>query len=262
MKLYALCAGGCLSLGLLSTAAHAGFVTVYQDDFSTGGVQLYENVMVARTGGSIVSSQGYASYGFGDAMYALKHEQAGTVLEFSISQLPTHSFLSIGGMLAVINSWDGNEGGDFLSVYLDNQLLHTSTFSLFNPTVSDFGQRLTPEAGADLFALPAGYAAWYDQAYDFTNLSSLTNIAHTASEATLRFVAHGQGWQGFSDESFGLGQLSVLAGTNTSPSSQEPIISNQNIGESSASDVPASGVGGALAALLLGGVMRRRQRQR
>jgi hypothetical protein len=93
-------------------------------------------------------------------------------------------------------------------VYLDDQLLHTTTFGLFNPTTSYFGTRLTPATGAALVEIGSP-ASWLEQAYDFNGLHQLSNIMHSGTQATIKFVAHGNGWQGGLDESFGLGQLNV-----------------------------------------------------
>lgn len=203
--------------GVLFSAlpAHAAFEkVVYADDFG-GGVQQANGVTAALSGGITQSSQGFANYGYGSHMFTLDHTKIDGVLTLFLDGLPTHSHINIGGLLAVINSWDGSQGSehynnDLLSVSVDGTNIFTTTFSLFDlSVVQGMGQRLTPEAGEDLFRIPSDPVSWTEQAYDFTHFAPLTNIAHTGSSLTLQFKAHGTGWQGFYDESFGLGSVRV-----------------------------------------------------
>jgi hypothetical protein len=48
------------------------------------------------------------------------------------------------------------------------------------------------------------FSSYNDSAYDFTGSNALLNIPHTADSSVIQFFASGAGWQGGTDESFGL----------------------------------------------------------
>ena len=197
-----------------ASAANAAFEqVVFQSNFSQLSGAQFDNAVLS--GGVFAGSQGFAEYGFGDTLWMLNPTENGTSLSLMLTNLPEHTHINIGGLLAVINSWDGAGGSefysnDYFSVSLNNVVLFNTTFSLFSPEQNmGMGARLTPEEGLSLFGIDGDAAGWLEQAYDFTGLEALTRVAHQGSELTLTFFAHGAGWQGFADESFGLGQLSV-----------------------------------------------------
>ncbi len=54
-----------------------------------------------------------------------------------------------------------------------------------------------------------GFGSWVDRAFDLRADSRLTNISHTNSTLTINFFANGGGWQGDSDELWGMENLQV-----------------------------------------------------
>lgn len=195
-----------LSMLLLLSASHANasFITVYDNQFEPGSDKVYKNVSAELTGGSHYNSQGYSSRGFGDTIYALDYTKIDGLIELNLGNLPTHTHLSISGLLAVINSWDGALGDNF-SLFLDGSMLFSTQFLSHEP----FGKNLTPEGKPALYTISTDKSSWGDRAYDFTGFSPLMNIAHSSNTAKISFLAHGVNWQGRQDESYGFGSLKV-----------------------------------------------------
>ena len=54
-----------------------------------------------------------------------------------------------------------------------------------------------------------GFSGFTDRAFDMTAEAALQNIPHTASTLTVSWFASGAGWQGGSDESWAIDNLSV-----------------------------------------------------
>ncbi|MFS0737239.1 PEPxxWA-CTERM sorting domain-containing protein [Sphingomonas sp. 1P06PA] len=130
---------------------------------------------------------------------------AGTTL--TLSNLGAHTGITIDFVLGFLNSWDGPTGGsapDYFDLYADNALLGRFSFSnaaaeapLLNGAtiVSQNGQH-----GGGIF--------FSDSIVDMSTAAGLT-FAHTASSVTFLAQASGEGWQGGSDESWGIDDLSV-----------------------------------------------------
>lgn len=198
-----------ISLLSMSLSAHASFTTVFDSDFDNFSFETSQGVYAELAGGLFYDSQGYRDRGFDSMIYALDHTTVNGLIELTLTNLPTHNKLSLSGLLAVINSWDGGLQ-DALSVYVDGVL----QFSTYFVEPDGMGTNLTPEGRPLLYTLPGDKSTWGDRAYDFTGFAPLTNINHTASTATISFLAHGSNWQGKHDESFGFGALRVTTSTN------------------------------------------------
>lgn len=206
-----------LALSAASTVSQASTftTTVFFDDFEGGGSQYYRGVESVLTGGVNASTQGYSTMGFGDSFYALDYrDRSSRVIELSLSNLPTHDFLSVSGLLAVINSWDGDRGDkawsyDLFLISLDGQNLTESSFPhSVVPNRKPLGDWLAG-SGSQLYSLPGDSATWVDRGINFHGNTLLTNVAHTGSSAVIRFEAFGYGFQGGADESFAIDSLRV-----------------------------------------------------
>ncbi len=145
----------------------------------------------------------------GNLLYndATGNPAAATVL--TLSNLPAHTELSIGFLLAVIDSWDSSNGApspDLFNVELDGVNVFQATFAVQSGNVN-----YAPPPNGDIGGLAQrGFNnSFNDRAYDLSLDSSLQSIPHTASTATIRFFASGNGWQGGSDESWGIDNLRV-----------------------------------------------------
>ncbi|MBL8747268.1 MAG: hypothetical protein JNK58_13045, partial [Phycisphaerae bacterium] len=153
--------------------------------------------------GSLVGTQGYSAYGFGSQF--LYHNgggdpQAATVL--TLTGLPPHSALSLSCLIAVIDSWDGPSppfGPDLFSISVDGVTVYTTNF------IDDL-QGVTPVSPREHLGFSG---SWQDIAYELATVPALQYMPHTASTATIRFFAHGTGWQGGSDESWAIDNLRI-----------------------------------------------------
>lgn len=136
----------------------------------------------------------------------------------SANGLPAHTSLNISFLLAVIDSWDGDSarGGstppDIFNITVDGVSVFSRSFDNF-----DVGDQTASTANLLSFGSNLGFSSWNDSAYDFTGVHALLNIPHTADSVEIRFFASGAGWQGESDESFGLDRLLVSVNTSDVP---------------------------------------------
>jgi len=142
----------------------------------------------------------------------------------TLSGLPAHDSIDIAFLLAIIDSWDSTNGSnapDFFNVSLDGVSLMQRTYnntsgSVNNATGTDIG------GGCQGRGFNNGFC---DQAFD-TSTEGALNVAHSGSTATISFFASGAGWQGGSDESWGIDNVSIFINTVTNglpgPSVPEP----------------------------------------
>ncbi|WP_213981904.1 PEPxxWA-CTERM sorting domain-containing protein [Sphingomonas sp. dw_22] len=133
-----------------------------------------------------------------------------TVTEFSFSGLGAHSGISLGGVLGFLQSWDSSNGGpytpDFLEILIDGTL--AARFTANNASGTN-----TAAAGGNIIAFhdqTDSNLAYSDTLIDFTG-SPWATFAHTGSSLTIAFRAAGSGWQGGTDESWGLDSFKVTA---------------------------------------------------
>jgi MYXO-CTERM domain-containing protein len=172
----------------------------------------FESGMPAQISGagSIVPTQGFAAYGFGNNM--LVNDDAGnpvaaaTVL--TLTSLPAHTSLSLNFLLAVIDSWDGTNGNpapDLFNVEVDGNLIFQTSFA----HASGGGNYVAPAGGQLFFNTNVGFWIYGESAYNMGLEPALQNIAHTSSSVTIRIFASGAGWQGGEDEAWGIDGLEV-----------------------------------------------------
>jgi len=194
------------------------FVTAITAAASAASAQVvfsnnFEGAMPAEVSGagSIVGSQGFGAYGFGNNL--LQNDATGnpaTATTLTINGLPTHTALNIGFLLAVIDSWDSTNGSpapDFFNVDVDGVNVFQATFAQ-----ASGGVEYAFPAGGQLFNnINVGFGGYNEDGYDMSLEPALQNIAHTGSSVVITFYASGAGWQGSSDESFGIDNLVVTA---------------------------------------------------
>ena len=198
------------------------------NDFD-GSVTVGSGLTTSLSGGSVEGAQGYAGIGgfSGDfyrnatgILFGANISPVATKL--TITDLTAHSSVSIGGLLAVIDSWDSNNGSccipDLLQVKVDGTTLFTATFNnVLGTNNTVFGTQLTTGGSSGAYPHLGFNPSWDDQAFDFTGFSPLTNIAHTDSTLDIEFVAAGAGWQGGIDESWAIENLVVSADVASVP---------------------------------------------
>ena len=129
----------------------------------------------------------------------------------TINDLPPHDRLSIGFVLAIIDSWDGNTGGgDFFSVTVDGEPVFSHTF---NNLQADGEQSYIAPQGVELArSIDLGFSSGpqsLDSAYDLRKEPSLSNISHTRDSVTIEIYASGANWEGGDDESWAIDNFEV-----------------------------------------------------
>lgn len=132
----------------------------------------------------------------------------------TLRDLPPHTRLDLGFLLAVIDSWDGVE---LFQVLVDETLLFSHSFQLASGDHSSYdpappGALLS--SGTNL-GYSSGFYYGHDRAYDLAAEPALQNIAHTADSVTIVWrldAVPGGGasfWQGGTDESWALDHVRV-----------------------------------------------------
>ena len=137
--------------------------------------------------------------------------------QLTLTGLPPHDRLSLGFLLAVIDSWDGVE---LLEVTVDGALLFSNSFQLATGDSSSY----TPppggllSSGTDLGFSAGGYYD-HDRAYDMALEPAFIDIPHTTATVTIvwRLLATPGGganvWQGGTDESWAIDNITVDVGS-------------------------------------------------
>lgn len=188
-----------LSLMIATLCAAAGVASaqqVFSSNFESGLPAEFSGA------GAVEGTQGYASYGFGQQF--LRNDTLGSPSILTLTNLPAHTSISIDLLLAAIDSWDstnGNPSPDFFNISVDDVSVFQATFANTSGSNS-YGPLLVDNAGL-------GFSSYLDDAADLSTEALLHNIPHTASTVVIKFYASGAGWQGGSDESWAIDNLSV-----------------------------------------------------
>lgn len=194
-----------------------GQTTIFSTDFDTG--------VPAEISGVTTTEfvQGYDGYGEctsfgGDFLRNTTGCPAqGTTL--TLTGLPAHTSLDIRFLLAIIDTWDGQEtccGPDYFDVYVDGSLVFSASFK------NSFGggHPYSPPPGVLLVEkVQLGFRSTgtndQDSAFDMGNEPAFRNIPHASSMLTVEWVASGGGWHhtcagGDQDESWAIDNLEVI----------------------------------------------------
>jgi hypothetical protein len=192
-RMPSVCAIPVLCASLLASPAVFADTGVYGQDFESGSAG------AAWTGAGAVQSAGSLP-GFG----ALHLYNGGTLASvLSLTDLPTHTDLTLVFDLAIWDSVDGNPGGypygDTFELTIDG---NTVISTLFGNYGTPGGQSLGPGIEIAPNNQNYGYGGWVDSARRVT-----VTLPHTASTAVFGFQFPNA--QGGSDEGFGLDNLQV-----------------------------------------------------
>lgn len=213
-SIQTLLSAAALSVGVFTAtdAAHAAPLNVFSTDFD--GSTLVTEI----TPGSalLTGVQGYAGLGpvgnqFGGNFL---RSETGNVVTLQLNGLPSHSSLNLAFLFAAIDSLDGTgtfPEGDYFNVVVDGVTIFDESFA--NATPSQI-QSYVPPAGVELarhvdlgFSGPGGF--YTDSAYNLGADPIFSNIAHSASTATIQFFIQGVGIQSLDDESWAMDNLNV-----------------------------------------------------
>ncbi|MBS0479011.1 MAG: PEP-CTERM sorting domain-containing protein [Proteobacteria bacterium] len=192
-------------------AAPAGAQVVYSNDFDGGTTTAPGVGVVITNGGSTGTATSGAWNANGWKNSFLINSSVGpiTTTEFAFSNLGAHTSISLGGVLGLLDSWDSTDGSpapDLLEVLINGSVVATLTANNASGTV-------TNAAGGVVIALHDQvdtHQFYSDTLVDFTN-SPWATFAHTGSTLTVGFRAAGAGWQGGTDEEWGLDNFRVTA---------------------------------------------------
>lgn len=205
------------SLGLSALSAQAATLTIGEIDFD--GVNTLAPGVVGNIGGPIAfqAALGGPYNGLNGKSWAGQHVTVFNtdVFTMTVSNLPTHSQISIDFLLGFLNSWDSTDGSpapDELSISIDGGAPVKLTTVTAGGSVNFYagGTRLVDNGQIDELQF------FTDDLVDMSTAGFLT-FAHTASTLTMTIQAGGAGWQGGTDEYWGLDALKITAtvpGTN------------------------------------------------
>lgn len=144
-----------------------------------------------------------------------------------LRNLPAHTHVSVGFLLALIDSWDGAE---LYRVSVDGQMLFNHWFQLATGDTSDYppppGALLS--AGTNLGFTNSGYH-YRDRAYDLSVEPAFQNIPHTADSLVVNWYlgavsgSAASQWQAGADESWAIDNVRVtLHGTTGADGATPP----------------------------------------
>ena len=199
-----------VAVAAIAGAAHAA--TLYQNNFDGN-----EATHTGVTGGfSGVTTTTGATLGAWNAAgwsgAALRNDSSGNPAAFttlSLSNLAAHTTISMSFILGFLESWDsynvGQFGPDNLEVWIDGVQVGNMTTDTALGTTEDY------DGGTELFeGIHSDTASNYytDVLVDMSTASYAT-FAHTASTLTIGIRATGTGWQGGSDEGWGIDNLVI-----------------------------------------------------
>jgi hypothetical protein len=148
----------------------------------------------------------------------------------TLTGLPDHESVDINFLLAINDSWDGDlvnisgewAGPDYFAVEVDGIKIFEETFDNFHPQLNVNGFQVrdpsyTPPVGVQLAPASVnvpfpnlGWDAWGESAFNMGLDPDFDNIPHTGSTLTIEWYAHGSGWQGGLDESWGIENVQVI----------------------------------------------------
>lgn len=147
--------------------------------------------------------------------YFLGNQSRNGTSVVTLTNLPVHTGASIDMLLGFLNSWDSRDGNcctpDNLDVYIDGtRVLNMTTNNALGSIVDfDGGNLLVDNGQID------GVQSYSDDLVDMATASALT-FSHTASTLTLAIGPSGSGWQGWTDEGWGMDDLRIeLTGVQT-----------------------------------------------
>ncbi|MFD1612577.1 PEPxxWA-CTERM sorting domain-containing protein [Sphingomonas tabacisoli] len=189
-------------------ASPASAALLYSNNFD-GAVSVAPGVGVA---GPTTSTLEAAAVGAWNAngwvgQYADNRTQGNpaTATVLTLTNIPAHTQVSVAFLLGLLESWDSLQGNDFFRVQADGVDLVSGITTNNASGSTEFyagGTRLFK--GVQL----NGNTFFSDTLVDMSTAAGLT-FAHSAPTLTLSFQTYGVGWQGGSDEGWGMDNLVI-----------------------------------------------------
>ena len=201
-------------------------IVTFSTDFNSGLPSQVSGI------GTLTGVQGYDGLGEPGNQFSgdfFRNEAGNGIIngvELTLTDLPSHTSVSVDFLLAIIDSWDGvgdnTNGPDGFAVAVDGNVIFSEVFeNSYSGT-----QTYMPPPGVELarhedlgFRPPASF--FWDSAYDMGQDPTFNNIAHTSSTLTVNWFRNGGNVinsPSFVDESWAIDNLSVtLHGTAAVP---------------------------------------------
>ena len=206
-------------VGYTLVAAAAAFAvpasaqTVFTTDFESGMPAEFSGQGTIESPGTLPTADFGQGHLYNDT--TVTGPAGASVL--TLSGLTPHDALSIEFDFLAWNSWDGSSQGfpqgDFFEVLLDGTLI--ASISPNNAS----GTLFVPGSATLIFdPAPYGFgdsSPFFDR--DTVYRVTLGGLTHTAANAVFTFQVGGSGWQGGSDEAFGLDNIRVDAVSSAVP---------------------------------------------
>jgi hypothetical protein len=201
------------ALAFAAIPATANAATVYSTDFDGNVVVGPGLTVVGPTNGVLdaASTGAWNANGWaGNYFLNASSGNPATMSVLTISNLPTHTTMSISFLLGFLESWDSRDGSccapDNLALFIDGQEVALMTANNALGSVEDY------DGGTELFDGPninfRQHFNTVDTLVDMSTAPALT-FAHSASTLTFGIQARGGGWQGGGDEAWGIDKLHV-----------------------------------------------------
>lgn len=135
-----------------------------------------------------------------------------TATRLHLNNLPSHQYISLVFTLWVLDSWDGTSntccGVDLFTVRLDGNTVFSGAFRNWGISPARLDSVSPPGVATLILGANTQLAAnpiWSDSVW----LITLNDLPHLGSSAVFEFFAGGSGWDGGTDESFGLDNVTV-----------------------------------------------------
>jgi len=204
MTSWKILTGGLAALALAGSAqaAPGDILTLDFDSAPTVGAGIGGSFGPATTETAAVGAWNAAGWAGAYTVNRTTGNPAGFT-SLDLNGLGAHDAVSISFVLGFLESWDGRDGSpapDNLEIYLNNVLIANYTATNASGTADDFGS-------SSIIA--------YKQQVNDTVFFSDTLIrfngvfAHDTSNFSLTWRASGAGWQGGTDEAFGLDDIRI-----------------------------------------------------
>jgi hypothetical protein len=191
----------------ITMAVPASAATVFSTDFESGLPAEFSGQGSIQAPGTLPAASFGQAHLYNDT--TTTGDAGASIL--TLGGLAAHSSLSLEFDFLAWNSWDGSTQGfpqgDFFEVLLDGNLV--ASISPNNAS----GTLFVPGSATLTFG-PAPYgfgdsSPFFDR--DTVYRVTLAGLAHTSANAVFSFRVNGGGWQGGSDEAFGLDNIRVDA---------------------------------------------------
>ena len=189
---------------VLTSSAISSAQTYYSNDFDTPEYA-GPGISATLTGGSIIGP--LAPY---DSIYGnfLRNDSNTVATELTLTSLPIHTGVDVNFIAAFLDSWDSYDGDcctpDGLDLYIDGTLVAGYTYNNALGSIKDI------DGGALLYEYVQYDGNFFhsDTVVDMS-VDPALSFPHSGSTLTVSFIASGVGWQGSTDEAYGIDNLSV-----------------------------------------------------